>query len=166
MKKALVGVEGYIHEVVEPGQDYEIYNGPDATMQWVDAPDNCTDWWTLEYSPSQRQMIWVERDSAHQDPEIARKVAYGDVGEQLDMMYKDQLDGGTRWKDHVANVKATLPAPSATANDAPMNEAEMVDYRENQEPDASKAVGLSTMEVPCWKRYPGWHGYVPLEDNV
>ncbi|AGH56625.1 hypothetical protein CPUG_00133 [Cyanophage Syn10] len=164
MKKALVGVEGYIHQVVEPGEDFEIYNGPDATMQWVDAPDNCNDWWTLEYSPSQAQMVWVERDSAYTDPGVARKVAYGDIGEQLDMMYKDQLDGGTRWRDHVANVKVTLPA--APAQPEPMTEAEMRDYAENQEPDASKPVGLSTREVPCWKRYPGWSGYIPPEDSV
>lgn len=164
MKKALVGVEGYIHQVVEPGEDFEIYNGPDATMQWVDAPDNCTDWWTLEYSPSQAQMVWVERDSAFTDPGVARKVAYGDIGEQLDMMYKDQLDGGTRWRDHIANVKATLPAP--VAQQEPMTEAEMRDYAENQEPDATKPVGLSTREVPSWKRYPGWSGYIPPEESV
>lgn len=164
MKKALVGVEGYIHQVVEPGEDFEIYNGPDATMQWVDAPDNCTDWWTLEYSPSQAQMVWVERDSAYTDPGVARKVAYGDIGEQLDMMYKDQVDGGTRWKDHIANVKATLPSP--VDQPEPMTEAEMRDYAENQEPDATKPVGLSTREVPCWKRYPGWSGYIPPEESV
>ena len=29
------------------------------------------------------------------------------------MQYKDALDGGTRWKDHVANVKATVTAPTS-----------------------------------------------------
>ena len=42
-------------------------------------------------------------------------LAYGDVGDQLDMMYKDQLNGTTTWKDHVANVKATTTKPGTIA---------------------------------------------------
>ena len=38
---------------------------------------------------------------------------YASVGDQLDMQYKDSVDGGTRWKDHIANVKATTTAPSS-----------------------------------------------------
>jgi len=40
-----------------------------------------------------------------------RKAAYGDVGDQLDMMYHDLADGSTTWKDHIANVKADNPKP-------------------------------------------------------
>jgi hypothetical protein len=29
------------------------------------------------------------------------------------MMYKDQLNGTTTWKDHVANVKASTTAPTS-----------------------------------------------------
>ena len=161
MKKALMGVEGYIHEIVNPGEDYEIYNGPGASIQWVDAPDNIGEYWTLEYSPSATQMVWVERDGAYRDPLVERKVAYGDIGEQLDMMYKDTLDGGTRWKDHVANVKATTPAPAEADPTSTMTLEELRVYAETSEPDATKPVGLSTPEQPCWVRYPGWHGYVP-----
>ena len=34
------------------------------------------------------------------------------MGEQLDMQYKDAVNGTTTWKDHVANVKATTTKPS------------------------------------------------------
>ena len=40
-----------------------------------------------------------------------RKKAYGDIGDQLDMRYKDLLNGTTTWKDHVAKVKSDHPKP-------------------------------------------------------
>ena len=41
----------------------------------------------------------------------ARQEAYGSIGDQLDMMYKDEVDGTTTWKDHVAQVKSDNPKP-------------------------------------------------------
>lgn len=41
----------------------------------------------------------------------ARRIAYGDIGDQLDMQYKDLVDGTTTWKDHVATVKSDNPKP-------------------------------------------------------
>jgi hypothetical protein len=38
-----------------------------------------------------------------------RAVTYAPIGEQLDMMYKDMLDGGTRFKDHISFVKESIP---------------------------------------------------------
>jgi len=38
-----------------------------------------------------------------------RKNTYGDIGEQLDMMYHDQVDDTTTWKDHVKSVKDGVP---------------------------------------------------------
>ena len=38
-----------------------------------------------------------------------RKKAYGDIGDQLDMIFKDQLNGTTIWKDHIESVKAAHP---------------------------------------------------------
>ena len=42
----------------------------------------------------------------------ARKTAYGDLGDQLDMQYHDNVNGTTTWKDHVAKVKADNPIPT------------------------------------------------------
>ena len=36
---------------------------------------------------------------------------YASVGDQLDMQYKDAVNGTTTWKDHVAAVKAKYPKP-------------------------------------------------------
>ena len=41
----------------------------------------------------------------------ARQEAYGSIGDQLDMMYKDEVDGTTTWKNHVAQVKSDNPKP-------------------------------------------------------
>jgi hypothetical protein len=157
MKKALMSIQGYVSQIVDPGEDFEIYCGPDATIQWVNAPDDITVDWTLEWSPSAGQMVWVKRDGAYTDPEIARKVAYGDIGAQLDMMYKDMLDGGTRWKDHIAAVKASIPKPPERKT--PLTYEELLHFAENEEPGTDKPIGISTADCPCWKRYPGWSGY-------
>ena len=41
-----------------------------------------------------------------------REAAYAPVQEQLDMMYWDQVNGTTTWKDHVAAVRAAYPKPA------------------------------------------------------
>ena len=42
----------------------------------------------------------------------ARQQAYGSIGDQLDMQYKDLVDGTTTWKDHIATVKSDNPKPA------------------------------------------------------
>ena len=41
----------------------------------------------------------------------ARQEAYGSIGDQLDMQFKDLLNGTTTWKDHIAQVKSDNPKP-------------------------------------------------------
>jgi hypothetical protein len=41
----------------------------------------------------------------------ARQEAYGSIGDQLDMQYKDILNDTTTWKDHIAKVKSDYPKP-------------------------------------------------------
>ena len=38
-----------------------------------------------------------------------RVKAYGRIGDQLDMQYKDLVNGTTVWKDHIAKVKSDIP---------------------------------------------------------
>ena len=40
-----------------------------------------------------------------------RKKAYGSIGDQLDMQYKDAVNGTTTWLDHIAAVKAKYQKP-------------------------------------------------------
>ena len=42
----------------------------------------------------------------------ARQEAYGSIADQLDMMYWDNVNGTTTWKDHITQVKSDNPKPS------------------------------------------------------
>jgi hypothetical protein len=42
----------------------------------------------------------------------ARQEGYGSIADQLDMLYWDEVNGTTTWKDHVAQVKADNPKPA------------------------------------------------------
>ena len=41
-----------------------------------------------------------------------RRASYKAIGDQLDMQYKDSVNGTTTWKDHVAAVKSANPIPT------------------------------------------------------
>jgi hypothetical protein len=41
--------------------------------------------------------------------QLDRKAEYLSIGDQLDMQYKDLINGTTTWKDHVAKVKSDNP---------------------------------------------------------
>ena len=43
---------------------------------------------------------------------ITTDTIYASIGDQLDMMYQDAINGTTTWKDHIAAVKAKYPKPS------------------------------------------------------
>lgn len=161
MKKALVSYQGFVSEIRDPGEEYEIYEGPDATIAWVDAPDNIQLEWTLEWSPSQQVMVWVEREGAFTDNAVARKVAYGEIGEQLGMIFDDIKEHGTlnensAWFQHIVNVKSLIDKP---VPQEPISLEEMMRRSAEEEPGVDRPCQASTAELQSWKRYPGWKGY-------
>jgi len=158
MKKALIGYQGWVQDIREPGEEFEIYNGPDASIQWVDAPDEITLDWTLEWSPQKQQMIWVERDGPYTQDSEARRVAYGEVGEQLDMLFHEIQETGSisasgPWASHISTVKSMIPAPAAPEL---ITEEEAMVRRNTMEPSEDKPCNSSTSDLPAWKRYSGW----------
>ena len=157
MKKVLMSIQGYVLEIHDPGQEYDIYEGSDATFVWIDAPDDITLDWTLEWSPAQSQMIWVQRDGPPDNNGMKRKVAYGEVGAQLDMIYHDQIDGTTLWQEHIARVKSSIPRPDAEETSRTAEEVMALDQIE--EPAITRQMKISSGDVPAWQRYPGWKGY-------
>ena len=131
-------------------------------MAWVDAPDDITMDWTLEWSPGQQKMIWVERDGPFTNNEVARKVAYGDAGAQLGMIFdaiKEHgvLDTNSEWYQHQVMVKSMIPKP--TGDKFLMTPEEYIESMANTEPSADRNCVPSTPELPAWVRYPGWKGY-------
>lgn len=114
MKRVLVDYLGGICHIVVPGGDerpqaiycsreFEVVEGAGATSRWVDAPDEVDEFWRLENGE------WVDRSISYTDPARARVVAYGQLGEQLDMIYKDMVNGTTNWQEHIASVKSAIP---------------------------------------------------------
>lgn len=166
MKKALISYQGWVSQIVNPGEDYEIYEGPDATIAWVDAPDEIQLDWTLEWSPAQQRMIWVERDGGFTDLSVARKVAYGQIESQLDLIFHDietngQLDKNGDWYNHVLAVKQMIDPPSSQVSVNPNDVAPetLLALAATTEPSPDKPNMPSTQEMPAWKRYPGWKNY-------
>jgi len=161
MKKALIGYQGWVQQIRDPGEEHEIYNGPDASIQWVDAPDEITLDWTLEWSPAQQTMVWIERDGPFTNNGVARAVAYGQIGAQLDMLYHELRETGTisqdgDWYQHITNVKSMIPRPTPVV---PKTLEEIYAEAATTEPGEDKEPRPSTVELPAWKRYPGWHGF-------
>ena len=73
-KMCLVTYSGTIMEIVDPGQEVEIYEGVGATSKWVlSANDDVNLNWIM------RNGAFVERDAPPVDYSLRRKVAYGDI---------------------------------------------------------------------------------------
>ena len=126
-KMCLIEYTGRIAQIVNVGEEFEIYEGEGAAMKWVTcAQDSVTDKWIM------KDGAFIENDVIPTDYDMQRRVAYGDIGAQLDMMYHDQINGTTTWKDHVANVKATTSAPS-------------------DEPENTEIAPTGTEENPAWE---------------
>ena len=73
--------------------------------------------WNLSIAkPTDAQLSAVEAAADLSERENAvratRRASYGDLGDQLDMQYHDNVDGTTTWKDHVAKVKTDNPIPT------------------------------------------------------
>lgn len=174
MKKALMDFTGYVADIVEPGEEYPLFLGRGCAQMWVNAPDDILKTWTLEWSPAAEDMIWVERTEAYADPATTRRVAYGDVGQQLDMLFKD-LDAGRSldaddalWFNHIKTVKENTTRPSEVEEpmDPTMTEEEIAEFMsDNVEPSTSRPCKLSSQDNPCWERYSNWgRTYEELED--
>ena len=103
------GDSGQLSDIVDEADKFEIYEGADATSKWCEVPDDTT---FEHYMVNGTIIHHNDVEDPKEDAQVTRELAYGSIGDQLDMQYKDSLDGGTRWKDHIANVKATTTAPS------------------------------------------------------
>lgn len=126
-KECLVDYTGRISQIVEVGEKFEIYEGEGSTIKWVTcAQDEVTTLWYM------KDGAFIQIDTPPADKAQRRRVAYGDIGEQLDMQYKDALNGTTTWKDHIAAVKAANAAPGDGSSEV------TYDY-------------TGTMENPAWE---------------
>ena len=126
-KECLVDYTGRISQIVEVSEKFEIYEGEGSTMKWVTCPqDEVTTLWYM------KDGAFIQIDTPPADRAERRRIAYGDIGEQLDMMYHDQIESTTTWKDHIAKVKKDVPAPS-------------------EQPSYDDIALTGTIEKPAWE---------------
>ena len=135
MKRVLINSKepGRILEVVEPGNEFETH--PDFT--WIDCNnDNVDNGWV--YEENNGVYTWIEFDATQEEEFVnngykyARVIAYKDIGEQLDMIYKELMENGSlsadgAWASHITTVKNSVPKDPASVlewykNNAPTEE--------------------------------------------
>jgi hypothetical protein len=112
MKKALVTENGIVTDIVNQGEEFEVA-GLGETFMWVDCPDDLSDTAVMVNGE------FVDEPQRGAPFHMRRRVEYGSIEDQLDMMYKDMLNGTTLWQDHVTAVKALVPKPAEGEPDDP-----------------------------------------------
>lgn len=114
MKRALISKieEQRICDVVDVGNEFEV--SPDFV--WVDVPDDTTtaDKFDLQTGRITKHDPVQTPGFAENGYKVARAIAYGSVGEQMDMMFKELQATGTLapdgpWATHVSTVKSNIP---------------------------------------------------------
>ena len=103
------GESGQLTDICDEADKFEIYEGADSSLRWMEVPDDTT------YEHTMINGVVVHRSDCEDAREQAitdRSSAYGPIGEQMDMQYRDAINGTTEWRDHVANVKAATTKPS------------------------------------------------------
>ena len=104
------GQAANLHAVQWDGSAGEVeYNDgtPNAIIDSISTYQSLIDAHTAAAPVVQTEAEWL----ADQTYDVARERKYGDIGDQLDMQYKDALNGTTTWKDHVTAVKNSFPKP-------------------------------------------------------
>ena len=100
---------GCLSDFCVEADKFEIYEGSDANSKWMEVPDDAS----FEHQMINGVVIHHnETEDLRDEADVDRRNAYGSMSEQMDMQYKDLINGTTTWKDHVANVKATTTKPS------------------------------------------------------
>ena len=136
-KSCLVDYRGFITDVVEPGEEFEVYQGDDSPLRWITCDDdNVTNMWVL-YNGE----FFDSKDRLERNQQMKRKVEYGQIEEQLDMMYWDQMNGTTTWKDHVTAVKSNIVNQATADADANFYAGK-------------KEFEMGTEEAPAWNGLP------------
>ena len=134
MKKVLTSKHepGRILEVVEPGNEFDVHED----FTWVDCDQDEVDQ-DHTYTITDGVYNWIRVDYindtefATEGYKFARMIGYKDIGEQLDMIYKELMANGTLsatgpWATHITDVKNSIPKNDTQA---------VLDWYENNSPN-------------------------------
>lgn len=114
MRRGLISriENGRICDVVEVGSEFEITED----FFWMDVPDDTTTSDTVDMVSGEIVKFDPIKQPgfAENAYKVARAIAYTEVGNQLDMIFRELKETGTlspdgEWFTHVANVKAAIP---------------------------------------------------------
>jgi hypothetical protein len=120
MKSILIDVDNKVWDVVEPGEEFEVFDGEPTFLKWEECADDTV-----------LRDMYKKDDGTYANPGVEhafteqgqyaryvknREIAYGSIGEQLDLMYKDLISGTTLWKDKVESAKAVVPKVTKPAD--------------------------------------------------
>lgn len=108
--KGLIDTTNTLAQKVQPGEEFEVH----PSFKWIDVDDAAQIGWrydpatglvtdpaiTYAATPIGARNIMVQ----------ARLQAYGTIGDQLDMIYKDMMNGTTTWKDKITAAKLAIPS--------------------------------------------------------
>jgi len=95
----------YNDKRLRPNKGWKSENGVNQPPNWQI--------WSDEYKIGLGLVRIEEPDPVPPEPtyDQLRQEAYAYFGDQLDMMYWDNVNGTTTWQDHIAAVKAEFPKP-------------------------------------------------------
>ena len=85
---------------INPNAEFSIDGTDINSIEWLNGTT------PISVADIQARQTLMETRDAHIVP---RQMAYPTIQEQLDMQYKDAVDGTTTWKDAIAQVKADYP---------------------------------------------------------
>jgi hypothetical protein len=120
MKKALINSlePGRVCDVVDVGNEFEVAD----TFSWIECPDDTVS--SHSYNETTGTFTAFDILSmpgfAENAYKVARTIAYTEIGNQLDMLYKELQATGTisrdgPWATHIASVKAAIPKDDPAA---------------------------------------------------
>ena len=97
------GDSGQLSDIVDEADKFEIYEGADATSKWCEVPDDTT---FEHYMVNGTVIHHNDVEDPKEDAQVTRELAYGAIGDQLDMQYHDAVNGTSTWRDAIAAVKS------------------------------------------------------------
>ena len=86
---------------INPNAEFTIENINLDSIEWYNN--------TTPISKADIEAKVVEVQADYDAKQYQRDRIYPSIGDQLDMQYKDLLNGTTTWKDAVAKVKSDIP---------------------------------------------------------
>lgn len=103
---------GRICDIVQTGNEFEVH----SDFEWVNLPDGTVsqDKYFRSNSSVVKFNILDVPGYAENAYRVARTIGYTEIGNQLDMLYKELQTTGTisntgAWANHIASIKAAIP---------------------------------------------------------